>query len=162
MTVDLGTGTGLREILTGVTLLPLESLDPVVIVAYPASPDFDLEAALPLLTRRHQVFGAGAHVRASELPDRFALLIGPGYQTPLIADARVSALVMFGSTAPTTDVRCPVLVIAPAGLPGSGPATADVRFAEAGHPAEQAHLIDAFLRDPQRYPAQSTIPRARP
>lgn len=160
--VNVGTGTGLREVVTGVARLPGESFEPVVIAADPAGLGPDLDAALPLLTRRRQVFVAGAHVWPGELPDRFALLVAPGCETPLAADARVSALIVLGSAAPAPDVRCPVLVIAPAGLPAADPATADVRFAEAGHPAEQAHLIDVFLREPRRYPAHSTIPRARP
>lgn len=160
--VNAGTGTGLREIATGVILLPLERLDPVIIAVGPAGLDPDLDVALPLLTRRRQVFVADADVRTSELPGRFALLVAPVCETPLVADARVSALIVLGSAAPAPDVHCPVLVIAPAGLSTANPATADVRFAEAGHPAEQAYLIDAFLREPRRYPAHSTIPRARP
>lgn len=157
--VDFGTGTGLREVVTGVARLPGAFFEPVVIAA---GPDPDIEAALPLLTRRRQVFVAGASVWPGELPDCFALLVAPGCETPLAFDARVSALILLGSAEQTPDVQCPVLVIAPGGLPAVGLATADVRFAEAGHPAEQAHLIDAFLREPQRYPAQSAIPRAEP
>jgi hypothetical protein len=166
------TRTGLREVATGVKRLPGDPLEPVVIVAGPAGLDSDLDAALPLLTRRRQVFVTGAAVSPGELPDRFALLIAPGCRTPLAADARVSALIVLGSAAPASDVRCPVLVIAPAApasvgpaaatSPVSGPAAGDLRFSKAGHPAEQAHLIDAFLREPRRYPAGSTIPRARP
>lgn len=155
-------GTGLREISTGVALLLPECLDPVVIAAGPASPDFDLDVALPLLTRRRRVFMAGPHVRADELPARFALLVAPSCQTPLLADPRVSALVMFDLTHARPEFSCPVLVIAREGLPAAGPSTGDVRFAEASHAAEQAHLIDAFLRAPQRYPARSTIVRAQP
>ncbi|MGO4859749.1 hypothetical protein [Arthrobacter sp. 2MCAF14] len=162
MLVSFGTGTGLREVVTGVARLPGESLEPVVIAAGPAGLDPDLDAALPLLTRRRQVFVAGAHVWPGELPDRFVLLVAPGCETLLAADARVSALIVLGSASPALDVRCPVLVIAPTRLPAADPATVDVRFAEAGHPAEQAYLIDAFLREPRRYPAGSTIPRARP
>jgi hypothetical protein len=160
MLVDAGTGTGLREIVTGVAQLPGKSLEPVVIAVNPAGLDPALDAALPQLSRRRQVFVAGARVSSGELPDRFALLVAPGCETPLAADARVSALIVLGSSAP--DVRCPVLVIAPEGLPAADPAAMEVRFAEAGHPAEQAHLIDSFLREPRRYPAHSTIPRARP
>ena len=152
---------GLREVATGVARLPGEPLEPVVIVAGPDGLDSDLDAALPLLTRRRQVFVTGADVSPLELPDRFALLISPGCRTPLAADARVSALIIMGS-APAFTVRCPVLVIALAASAAVDPAAGDVRFSEAGHPAEQAHLIDAFLREPRRYPAGSTIPRARP
>lgn len=160
--VNFETGTGMREILTGVARLPGESLEPVVIVAGPAGLDPDLDVALPLLTRRRQVFVAGAYIWPGELPDRFALVVAPGCDTPLAADARVSALIVLGSAAPTQDVRCPVLVIAPKGLPAADLASTHVCFAQAGHPAERAHLIDAFLRAPQRYPAHSTVPRARP
>lgn len=163
MLVNFGTATGLREVVTGVARLPGESLEPVVIAAGPAGLDpADLDAALPLLTRRRQVFVTGADVWPGELPDRFALLVAPGCDTPLAADARVAALIVLGSAAPVQDVACPVLVIAPERLPVAGPGSTDVCFAEAGHPAEQAHLIDAFLREPRRYPAGSKIQRARP
>ncbi|XAS74345.1 hypothetical protein VUN82_11185 [Micrococcaceae bacterium Sec5.1] len=162
MLVNFGTATGLREVVTGVARLPGGSLEPVVIAAGPAGLDPDLDAALPLLTRRRQVFVTGADVWPGELPDRFALIIVSGCDTPLAADARVTALIVLGSTAPVQDVACPILVIAPARLPAAGPASTDVRFAEVGHAAEQAHLIDAFLREPRRYPAGSKIQRARP
>ncbi|MGX1163414.1 hypothetical protein FBY31_4461 [Arthrobacter sp. SLBN-100] len=154
------TRTGLREVKTGVARLPGRSLEPVVIAADPAGLDPTLVAALPLLTRWRQVFITGADVSPDELPDRFALLVAPGRETAVAAEMRVSALIVLGPVAP--DVRCPVLVIAPPGSATVELITAYVCFAEAGHPAEQAHLIDSFLRDPRRYPAGSTIPRARP
>ncbi|WP_461186633.1 hypothetical protein [Arthrobacter sp. Z4-13] len=130
-----------------------------MIDADPAGLDPTLVAALPLLARWRQVFTTGSDVSPDELPDRFAL-VAPGRETPVAADMRVSALIVLGPVAP--DVRCPVLVIAPPGSPAAELITAYACFAEAGHPAEQAHLIDSFLREPRRYPAGTTIPRARP
>lgn len=159
--VDEPTRAGLREVETGVARLPGDALEPVVVVATESSiPDPALAAAMPLLTRRRQVFTAGPDVSPGELPERFAFLVTPGSRTPLV-DERVSALILMEPAVPAPDVRCPILLIGTPPWPAT-PATADLRAAEARHPAERAHLIDAFLREPGRYPAGSMIPRAQP
>jgi hypothetical protein len=160
--VEHSSQTRLSRMETGVRRIPGPG-EPVVIVDGSAAGDALPDVVLALLSRRRDVFLAPPEATPEDVPHRFALVIAPGWSTPLAADDRVSMMVVLGS--PVPPARCPVLVLNPPraeclGAGGSG--ARDVRYARASHPAEQAHLIDAFLRDPHHRPAGSWIPRARP
>lgn len=159
--VTHGARTGLQQVGTGVARLPGLSLEPVVIASDATGTDPALLIALPLLSRRRDVY-ITSDCPADLLPSRFALIVAPGCVTPLASDARLSALILLDPAVTMPHAACPVLLIVSYAPPAIAAGTHNVRCAQASHPAEQAHLIDAFLRDPCRHPAGSTIPRARP
>lgn len=161
MLLDSKVGRGLWEAATGVERLPGLSLVPVVIAVNPVELDPSIALALPLLARRRQVFVAEGHVPPGELPDRFALVVAPGCEAHIAADPRISAMIAMRPPGVTFAPDYPALVIGPNDRT-LYPETADLRFAEACHPAELAHLIDSFLREPLRYQPHSMITRARP